>query len=150
MRRTVAELTVGMQIPAQTFPIQRATLVQYAGASGDFNPIHWSQQTAQAVGLPDVIAHGMLTMAMAVRVVTDWIGDPGAVLSYGVRFTRPVVVEHDVPSELEVSGTVRSVDPDERTAEVDLTASVAGQTVLAKARAKVRLAAGTNEREADA
>jgi acyl dehydratase len=135
----VAEVTVGMPIPAQTFPIDRATLVQYAGASGDFNPIHWSEQTARSVGLPDVIAHGMLTMAMAVRVVTDWLGDPGAVLSYGVRFTRPVVVEHGVPSQLDVSGTVRSVDPDGRTAEVDLTASVAGQTVLAKARAKVRL-----------
>jgi acyl dehydratase len=135
----VAEVTVGMPIPAQTFPIDRATLVQYAGASGDFNPIHWSEQTARSVGLPDVIAHGMLTMAMAVRVVTDWLGDPGAVLSYGVRFTRPVVVEHGIPSQLDVSGTIRSVDPDGRTAEVDLTASVAGQTVLAKARAKVRL-----------
>ena len=135
-----AEVTVGMPIPAQTFPIERATLVQYAGASGDFNPIHWSEQTARAVGLPDVIAHGMLTMAMAVRVVTDWLGDPGAVLSYGVRFTRPVVVEHGIPSQLDVSGTVRSVDPDGRTAEVDLTASVAGQTVLARARAEVRLA----------
>ena len=140
MTRSAAEVTVGMQLPAQTFPIERATLVQYAGASGDFNPIHWSQQTAQSVGLPDVIAHGMLTMAMAVRVVTDWLDDPGAVLSYGVRFTRPVVVEHDTASQLEVSGSVRSVDHQERTAEVDLTATVAGQTVLAKARAKVRLA----------
>lgn len=140
MSRSVAEVPVGMQLPAQTFPIERAGLVQYAGASGDFNPIHWSPQTAQAVGLPDVIAHGMLTMAMAVRVVTDWLGDPGAVLSYGVRFTRPVVVEHDTASQLEVSGTVRSVDPAERTAEIDLTAKVAGQTVLAKARATVRLA----------
>ncbi|HEU5271764.1 MAG TPA: MaoC family dehydratase [Jatrophihabitans sp.] len=140
MSRSLTEVPVGMQLPAQTFPIRRATLIQYAGASGDFNPIHWSQQTAQAVGLPDVIAHGMLTMAMAVRVVTDWLGDPGAVLSYGVRFTRPVVVEHDTASQLEVSGSVRSVDPAERTAEIDLTATVAGQTVLAKARAKVRLA----------
>jgi acyl dehydratase len=136
----VAEVTVGMPLPAQTFPIERATLVQYAGASGDFNPIHWSEQTARAVGLPDVIAHGMLTMAMAVRVVTDWLDDPGAVLSYGVRFTRPVVVEHGTPSQLDVSGAVRSVDPDGKTAEVDLTATVAGQTVLAKARATVRLA----------
>ena len=140
MTRPVAEVTAGMPIPAQSFPIERATLIQYAGASGDFNPIHWSEKTARAVGLPDVIAHGMLTMAMAVRVVTDWLGDPGAVLSYGVRFTRPVVVEHGIPSQLDVSGTVRSVDPDARTAELDLTASVAGQTVLARARAKVRLA----------
>ena len=140
MSHPVAEVTAGMPIPGQSFPIERATLIQYAGASGDFNPIHWSEQTARAVGLPDVIAHGMLTMAMAVRVVTDWLGDPGAVLSYGVRFTRPVVVEHGIPSQLDVSGTVRSVDPDARTAELDLTASVAGQTVLARARAKVRLA----------
>lgn len=141
MSRSVAEVTVGMQIPAQTFPVDRADLVRYAGASGDFNPIHWSQQTAQAAGLPDVIAHGMLTMALAARVVTDWVGDPGALLSYGVRFTRPVVVEHGIPSQLEVSGTIRSVDTEERTAEVQLTASVAGQTVLIKARAKVRLGA---------
>lgn len=140
MSRSVSEVPVGTQIPPQTFPIERATLIQYAGASGDFNPIHWSQQTAQSVGLPDVIAHGMLTMAMAVRVLTDWLGDPGAVLSYGVRFTRPVVVEHDTASKLEVSGSVRSVDPAERTAEIDLTATVAGQTVLAKARATVQLA----------
>ncbi len=94
---SLAEVTVGMTLPSQTFPIERATLVRYAGASGDFNPIHWSQEAAQAVGLPDVIAHGMLTMAMACQVVTDWLGDPGAVLSYGVRFTKPVVVEHGCP-----------------------------------------------------
>ena len=140
MSPSVSELTVGTQLPAQTFSIGRADLVQYAGASGDFNPIHWSEQTAAAVGLPDVIAHGMLTMAMAVRLVTDWLGDPGAVLSYGVRFTRPVVVAAETPAQLEVSGSVRSVDPDGRTAEVDLTAMVDGQTVLARARAKVRLA----------
>ena len=139
MSRSLAEVSVGMPIPAQTFPIERAGLIRYAGASGDFNPIHWSEQTARSVGLPDVIAHGMLTMAMAVRVVTDWLGDPGAVLSYGVRFTRPVVVEHGAASQLEVSGTIRSVDAEERTAEVSLTATVAGQTVLAKARVKVRL-----------
>jgi acyl dehydratase len=137
---SISEVTVGTQLPARTFPIGRPDLIQYAGASGDFNPIHWSEQTAAAVGLPDVIAHGMLTMAMAVRLVTDWLGDPGAVLSYGTRFTRPVVVAHGVPTELEVTGSVRSVDADDRTAEVDLTATVDGQTVLARARAKVRLA----------
>jgi len=135
-----AEVTVGMTLPSQTFPLERATLVRYAGAAGDFNPIHWSQEAAQGAGLPDVIAHGMLTMAMAGRVVTDWLGDPGAMLSYGVRFTKPIVVSHGVPTELEVTGRIRSVDPESRTAEVELTASVAGQTVLAKARAKVRLA----------
>lgn len=140
MTLSCAEVTVGMTLPSRTFPLERATLVRYAGAAGDFNPIHWSQQAAQGAGLPDVIAHGMLTMAMAGRVVTDWLGDPGAVLSYGVRFTKPIVVSHGVPTKLEVTGRIRSVDPENRTAEVELTASVAGQTVLAKARAKVRLA----------
>ena len=140
MTLSCAEVTVGMTLPSQTFPLERATLVRYAGAAGDFNPIHWSQEAAQGAGLPDVIAHGMLTMAMAGRVVTDWLGDPGAVLSYGVRFTKPIVVSHGVPTELEVTGRIRTVDPESRTAEVELTASVAGQTVLAKARAKVRLA----------
>jgi acyl dehydratase len=140
MTVTFADLEVGTSLPAQTFPIDRAALVRYAGASGDFNPIHWSEQTATAVGLPNVIAHGMLTMATAVRVVTDWLGDPGGVLDYGVRFTRPVVVEFDTPAELQVSGTVRSLDEESATAVVDLTAMVAGETVLARARVTVRLA----------
>ncbi|MGI8667585.1 MAG: MaoC/PaaZ C-terminal domain-containing protein [Jatrophihabitans sp.] len=133
------QLSVGASLPGQTFPLGRSDLVQYAGASGDFNPIHWSQETAVSVGLPNVIAHGMLTMATAVRVVTDWIGDPGAVLDYGVRFTRPIVVEFDRPTDLEVSGTVRSMDEASRTAVIDLVASADGQTVLAKARVTVRL-----------
>jgi acyl dehydratase len=135
-----AEVTVGTTLPAQTFPIERVTLIRYAGASGDFNPIHWNQQTAVEVGLPDVIAHGMLTMAMAVRVVTDWVGDPGAVLDYKVRFSRPVVVASDTPTSLEVSAVVRSLNEADHTAEIQLTASVLGQTVLAKARIRVRLA----------
>lgn len=134
-----ADLAVGTELPSQTFPIERASMVRYAGASGDFNPIHWSAETARAVGLPDVIAHGMLTMGVAIRVVTDWLGDPGAVLEYGVRFTRPVVVEYGQASELEVSGRVRSVDVEAGTAEIDLTAAVAGATVLARSRAVVRL-----------
>ncbi|MEU5157808.1 MaoC family dehydratase, partial [Glycomyces sp. NPDC021274] len=89
------DVEVGTELPAQTFPVTRATLVQYAGASGDFNPIHWNEKFAKEVGLPDVIAHGMFTMASAVRVVTDWVGDPGAVAEYGVRFTKPVVVPND-------------------------------------------------------
>jgi acyl dehydratase len=134
-----AGLEVGTAIPGQSFPLQRADLVRYAGASGDFNPIHWSQETAVGVGLPNVIAHGMLTMATAIRVVTDWIGDPGAVLDYGVRFTRPVVVDLGEPSELAVAGAVRSLDPEAGTAVLDLTVTVGGQTVLSKARVTVRL-----------
>lgn len=136
----ISDLEPGFKLPGKTFELGRADLVRYAGASGDFNPIHWSEQTALAVGLPNVIAHGMLTMATAVRVVTDWIGDPGAVLSYGVRFTRPVVVQAGTPTLLEVTGSVRSVDPGEQTAVLDLIVTVAGQTVLSRARVTVRLA----------
>ena len=128
---------VGDVLPTQEFPIQRADLVRYAGASGDFNPIHWNERFAKSVGLPDVIAHGMLTMAAAVRVVTDWCGDPGAVVEYNVRFTRPVVVPDPEGTTLTVGGTVRDIRED-GLIEVDLTATVNGQTVLAKARAIVR------------
>ncbi|MDQ1742128.1 MAG: hypothetical protein QOE23_467 [Pseudonocardiales bacterium] len=135
-----ADVSVGTELPGQSFPIERADLIRYAGASGDFNPIHWSERTATEVGLPDVIAHGMLTMATAIRVVTDWLGDPGAVLDYKLRFTKPVVVPADAPAHLEISGVVRSVDDSDHTAEIQLSASVAGQTVLTKARVRVRLA----------
>ncbi|MFE2544259.1 MaoC family dehydratase [Actinacidiphila glaucinigra] len=136
------EVEVGTELPAQSFPVNRATLVQYAGASGDFNPIHWNEKFAREVGLPDVIAHGMFTMASAVRVVTDWAGDPGAVVEYGVRFTKPVVVPNDGTGALiEVSAKVAAkLDDDERTVRVDVTAVSAGQKVLGMSRAVVRLA----------
>ena len=130
-------INVGDAIPAQDFPVTRADLVRYAGASGDFNPIHWNERFAKSVGLPDVIAHGMFTMATAVRVVTDWAGDPGAVVEYGVRFTRPVVVPDPGSATISVSGTVRAIR-DDGLVEIDLTATVDGQTVLAKAKAVVR------------
>jgi acyl dehydratase len=130
-------ISVGDTIPAQQFPVQRADLVRYAGASGDFNPIHWNGRFAKSVGLPDVIAHGMFTMATAIRVVTDWAGDPGAVVEYGVRFTRPVAVPDPGNATITVSGTVRAIR-DDGLAEVDLTATVDDQTVLAKAKAVVR------------
>jgi acyl dehydratase len=130
----------GMELPAQDFPIHRVDLVRYAGASGDFNPIHWNERTATSVGLPNVIAHGMFTMASAIRVVTDWTGDPGAVIEYSVRFTRPVVVPDPEGAVLHVSGRVREVRGD-GLVEVDLITTVDAQTVLAKARAVVRLKA---------
>lgn len=134
------DVEVGTELPAQSFPAQRVNLVMYAGASGDFNPIHWNERFATAVGLPNVIAHGMFTMAQAVRVVTDWVGDPGAVEDYGVRFTRPVVVpDDDRGATIEVTGVVKEKLDDKRVA-VDLSARVTGETVLAKARAVVRLA----------
>ncbi|MGW4030276.1 MaoC family dehydratase [Streptomyces sp. NPDC004838] len=135
-----ADVEVGTELPARGFPVTRATLVQYAGASGDFNPIHWNERFAVEVGLPDVIAHGMFTMAEAVRVVTDWVGDPGAVVEYGVRFTKPVVVPNDEKGALiEVSGKVAALLDDNRV-RVDLTAVSEGEKVLGMARAVVRLA----------
>ncbi|MFC9544369.1 MaoC family dehydratase [Streptomyces sp. NPDC056956] len=135
-----ADVEVGTELPARTFPVNRATLVQYAGASGDFNPIHWNERFAKEVGLPDVIAHGMFTMAEAVRVVTDWTGDPGAVVEYGVRFTKPVVVPDDGQgATIEVSGKV-AAKLDDNTVRVDLTVTSAGQKVLGMSRAVVRLA----------
>ncbi len=134
-----SSVEVGDVLPAQDFPIARVDLVRYAGASGDFNAIHWNERFAKSVGLPDVIAHGMFTMAEAARVVTDWTGDPGSVVEYGVRFTRPIVVPDPGQAVLHVEGAVRAVR-DDGLVEVDLTATVDGQTVLAKARALVRLA----------
>jgi acyl dehydratase len=135
-----ADVAVGTELPPQTFQITRSNLVRYAGASGDFNEIHWNPRLAVEVGLPDVIAHGMFTMADAIRVVTDWLGDPGAVLDYGVRFTRPIVVADDgVGATLQVTGKIKEMDAEAHTAVVVLTASCQGQTVLAKARAVVRL-----------
>ncbi|MER7172808.1 MaoC family dehydratase [Streptomyces mesophilus] len=134
-----ADVEVGTELPAQTFPVTRATLVQYAGASGDFNPIHWNEKFAVEVGLPDVIAHGMFTMAEAIRVVTDWTGDPAAVVEYGVRFTKPVVVPNDGKgAEIEVSGKVAAMLDDNRV-RVDLIAMSAGQKVLGMSRAVVQL-----------
>ncbi|QMU72770.1 MaoC family dehydratase [Streptacidiphilus sp. P02-A3a] len=133
-------IEVGAELPAQTFPVTRAILVRYAGASGDFNPIHWNEAFARSVGLPDVIGHGMFTMAEAIRVVTDWVGDPGAVVEYGVRFTKPVVVPNDaVGAEIEVSATVAAKLEDRRV-RIDLVAVSAGQKVLGRSRAVVQLA----------
>jgi len=134
------DVEVGTKLPAQTFPVQRINLVQYAGASGDYNVIHWNERIAKSVGLPDVIGHGMFTMAEAGRVVTDWVGDPGAVIEYGVRFSAPVVVpDDDLGASLEVSGEVTEKLDGNRVA-VDLNARVGDSKVLAKARAVVELA----------
>ncbi|MEU7579692.1 MaoC family dehydratase [Streptomyces sp. NPDC041068] len=134
------DVEVGTELPAQSFPVTRATLVRYAGASGDFNPIHWNEKFAVEVGLPDVIAHGMFTMAEAIRVVTDWVGDPGTVVEYGVRFTKPVVVPNDDKgATIEVSAKVAAKLDDNRV-RVDLLAKSAEQKVLGMSRAVVQLA----------
>jgi acyl dehydratase len=133
------DVEVGTAVPAQSFPLQRADLVRYCGASGDFNVIHWNERVARAVGLPDVIAHGMFTMAQAARVVTDWTGDPGSVVSYKVRFSRPVVVpDDDRGAMLTVSGTVEGKLDGNRVV-VGLTALVGEDKVLGGAKAVVRL-----------
>ncbi len=133
------DVEVGTAVPQQTFPVQRVNLIKYAGASGDFNIIHWNERVATAVGLPNVIAHGMFTMAQAARVVTDWVGDPGAVLEYGVRFSSPVVVpDDDRGAEIVVGGTVTEKLDDNRVV-VTLDARVGETKVLNAARATVQL-----------
>ncbi|HEY0508754.1 MAG TPA: MaoC family dehydratase [Blastococcus sp.] len=136
----LADVEVGTELPERTFPVTRADLIRYAGASGDFNPIHWNQRVATSVGLPDVIAHGMFTMALTGRAVTDWTGDPGALVDYQVRFGRPVVVPDDEDgAEVTVRGKVGALLEDGRV-RIDLTVTSGGEKVLSLARATVRLA----------
>jgi acyl dehydratase len=133
------DVAVGTELPEQTYPVTRADLVRYAGASGDFNPIHWNERTATAVGLPGVIAHGMLTMGLAARAVTAWAGNPAALVEYTVRFGRPVVVpDDDAGAEVTVRGRVAAVLEDGRV-RVDLTVSSGGEKVLSLARAVLAL-----------
>ena len=137
-------LQPGTELGSLTVRLTREQLVRYAGAAGDFNPIHYSDNFATALGLPGVIAHGMLTMGTALRVVTDWVGDPARITGYAARFTRPVVVpDDDEGVALELSGTVKSVEDDgaARVATVAVTAAVGGKTVLGRVTARVRLPA---------
>lgn len=138
-RPVLADLSVGDVIGTRTVEVDRARLVRYAGASGDFNPIHWNDAFAAEVGLPGVIAHGMFTMGAAVALVEDWAGDPGAVVDYQTRFTRPVPVPNPGVATLEVTGTVGAVDADAGTVRVDLTVTFDGARVLGKTQAVVRL-----------
>ncbi|HEY0542688.1 MAG TPA: MaoC family dehydratase [Actinoallomurus sp.] len=133
------EVEVGQELPARTFPVKRVDLVKYAGASGDFNPIHWNENFATSVGLPNVIAHGMFTMAEGGRYVTDWAGDPGAVIEYGVRFSSMVVVPDDEGAEIEITGKIED-KLDDNAVVIALTARSAGEKVLTRAKATVRLA----------
>jgi acyl dehydratase len=131
----------GSELEPQEYAIRRADLIRYAGASGDFNPIHWSDRVAKSVGLPGVIAHGMLTMALAGRAVSTWAGGSDAIREFGVRFTKPVIVpDDDEGTVLRVSGVVSQLR-DDGTARIDITATNADQKVLGAARAFVRLPA---------
>jgi acyl dehydratase len=132
------DLAAGAELSAQTFVVTRADLVRYAGASLDFNPIHWSDRAATKVGLPGVIAHGMYTMALVGRALVAWAGDPAAVRDLSVRFTRPVAVpDDDNGVEVTVSGVVRAVD-DSGEVQVDVTAVSGGEKVLGQAKARLR------------
>ena len=135
-----ADVEVGTELPALTVTLQRRDLIRYAGASGDFNIIHWNERVAKSVGLPDVIAHGMLTMATAGRVVTDWVGDPGAVIEYGVRFSNMVPVpDDDRGATLQISGRVTE-KLDGNRVRLEITAALEDTEVLKAARAVVQLA----------
>lgn len=134
-----ADLTVDAELSGVRQAVRRSDLVRYAGASGDFNPIHWSDRVAQRVGLPGVIAHGMLTMGLAGRVVTNWAGDPGRVVEFSTRFSEPVrVPDDDDGVRLDVRGSVGAILDDQRV-RIDLDASAGGRSVLGRARAIVQL-----------
>jgi acyl dehydratase len=132
-------LTVGQELPPRQFKITRDSLVRYAGASGDFNPIHYRDDFAQAVGLAGVLAHGMLTMGLAVQTVVDFVGDSGKILDYQVRFTKPVLVDARTGAMVEVSAKVIEIDEEAKTARIDLTAVCAELTVLGKAQVRVAI-----------
>lgn len=148
------DLEKGQEIGSLAVELSRASLVRYAGASGDFNPIHWNERFAQSVGLSGVIAHGMLTMGTAVQLVSDWVGDPGAIVDYQTRFTKPVPVADapggenpDTPTNtLTITGKVGALNEEERTARIDLTVTARDeegkeQKVLMKSQAVVRFSA---------
>jgi acyl dehydratase len=139
MALSYADVEQGTEIPRKSYRATRLDLVKYAGASGDFNVIHWNERLARAVGLPTVIAHGMYTMAQAGRYVSDWAGDPGAITEFGVRFSAMVPVpDDDQGASIEVSGKVAEKLADNKVA-IDLTATAGGTKVLTRARAVVRL-----------
>lgn len=138
-RRSFDSVAVGDQLDPITLRLDRGALVRYAGASGDFNPIHWNERFALEVGLPNILAHGMLTMGRAAAILTAWAGDPGAVVEYGVKFTRPVPVPDPGEAVVEVTAAVTEL-LDEHRVKIALTVSYEGQTVLGKAQAIVALA----------
>ena len=132
-------LTVGQELPVRDFHFTRDSLVRYAGASGDFNAIHYRDDVAKAVGLPGVLAHGMLTMGAAVQTVVDFLGDSGKVIDYQVRFTKPVLVDATKGATLIVNATVVEIDEAAKVARIDLTASCDNVVVLGKAQARVSI-----------
>jgi acyl dehydratase len=134
----MSDLTVGTVVAERSVELTRESLVRYAGASGDLNPIHYRDDVAARVGLPGVLAHGMLTMGLAVETIVDWLGDSGRIIEYGVRFTRPVVVDAETGATLTVVAKVGAVE--DGVARIDLTVSHDGTVVLGKAQVRVRTA----------
>ena len=135
----IASLEVGQEIGSTEFLLIRDSLVRYAGASGDFNQIHYRDDVAAAVGLPGVLAHGMLTMGAAVQVAVDWAGNAGAVIDYQVRFTKPVVVDPVEGAVLVVTGKIGEIDAQNNVVRVDLEVVFNETKVLGKAQARVQL-----------
>ena len=135
----IASLEVGQEIGSREFHLTRDSLVKYAGASGDFNPIHYRDDFAQSVGLPGVIAHGMLTMGVSVQVAVDWVGDAGKVSDYSTRFTKMVDVDAENGAVLDVTGKIAEIDTEKNEVRVDLTTMFGETAVLGKAQVRVRL-----------
>ncbi|GAA5044340.1 fused (3R)-hydroxyacyl-ACP dehydratase subunits HadA/HadB [Nocardia callitridis] len=138
--RNFDDVSPGDELPPRTVRLTRGDLVNYAGVSGDANPIHWSDQVASKVGLDNVVAHGMLTMGLGGGFVTSWLGDPGAVKEYNVRFSSPAYVGTEAPAAIEFTGKVKSVDEQARTAVIALVARSAGRKIFGRATATVQLA----------
>ena len=132
-------LEIGQALPAREFHFTRESLVRYAGASGDFNAIHYRDDVAKAVGLPGVLAHGMLTMGAAVQSVVDFLGDSGKVIDYQVRFTKPVLVDAVKGATLVVNATVVEIDQEAKIARIDLSATCDDVVVLGKAQVRVSI-----------
>lgn len=138
--RRFDDVTVGEVLPERVVRLTRGDLVNYAGVSGDPNPIHWSDEVAKLAGLHDVVAHGMLTMGLGGGFVTSWVGDPGAVKQYSVRFTSPVFVESHKAAEVEFTGKVKSVDDETKTVVIAIVAKFEGKRIFGRATATVQLA----------
>lgn len=140
--REFSSVQVGEALPEKIIPLTRQDLVNYAGVSGDLNPIHWDDETARLVGLEDgAIAHGMLTMGLGGGYVTEWVGDPAAVTEYNVRFTSFVTVPNDgVGAEIVFNGKVKSVDPETKSVTIAINATTGGKKIFGRAVASAKLA----------
>lgn len=132
------DLTVGQELPAHHTRLSRGDLVNYAGVAGDANPIHWDETIAKLAGLPDVIAHGMLTMGLGAGYVSDWSGDPGAVTRYAVRLSQPAIVPAMVGADIEFNGKIKSLDPETRTGVIVVGAKADGKKIFGLATLDIR------------